>query len=146
MDRRNRLRAALMRYLAGLVAAGAILCPLGATAGYIDPGNPPPRVADPEPSDIRYQTRGSRIVHRGDETLEAQWTINREMSRACRRGLFKQRADRRYVALLGPDVYGAAIGGHRSLVDKASLAEESVLYLFAGQGTTGCRVYHRQDE
>ena len=147
MQRAARRRMIRTLSAARLAALFAALCLIPITAhaagSYIDPSNPRPRVIDPSPPDLRYQKRGSRVVHRSDEPIETQWTINRQMSQACRHGAFKQRADRRYVALLGKDVYGAAIGGHGSLVDKAGLSEANVLYVFSGQGTTACRVYHR---
>ncbi len=143
----NSIRIMQALCITGLVASLAGAAPFSATAraagGYIDPNNPPPRVTDPKAPDIRYQKRGSRVLHRGDEPIETNWTVNREMSRACRHGTFKQRADRRYVALLGKKIYGAALGGHGSLVDEAGLSKIDVLYVFAGQGTTACRVYHR---
>jgi len=139
---------AKVRCISGIAASLAALCLLadvasGAGSRYIDPNRSSPSIVDPDPPDTRYQNRGSRIVYRSDEPLGSAWQANPEMSRACRRGQFAQRADRRYVALLDKDVYGAAIGGHASLIDKAGLAEISVLYLFSRQGTTHCRVYHR---
>jgi len=128
-----------------MAASLAALCLFAdlAGGGYIDPNQSSPSIVDPDPPDTRYQKRGSRIVYQSAEPLDSAWQANPEMSQACRRGNFAQRADRRYVALLGKDVYGAAVGGHASLVDKAGLAEVSVLYLFSRQGTTDCRVYHR---
>lgn len=142
--RRRTMRTLGAARLAALFAASWLISGTAhADGSYIDPSNPRPRVADPSPPDTRHQMRGSRVVHRSDEPIGAHWAINRQMSQACRYGTFKQRADRRYVALLGRDVYGAAIGGHGSLVDKAGLSEVDVLYVFSGQGTTACRVYHR---
>ncbi len=114
--------------------------------GYINPQEPlsvRPRPVDPK---IDYQRRGSRVVFRSAEPRDDAWTYNAEMSRSCRRGNFKQRADRRFVALFGEDVYGAAIGGHASLIDNVRLGEASVLYIFRGQGSTRCRVYHRGED
>jgi hypothetical protein len=148
MGRNYPCRFAKVRRISGLAASLAALCLFadatsGAAGGYIDPNRSSPSIVDPDPPDVRYQKRGSRIVYRSAEPLGSTWQANPEMSRACRRGEFTQRADRRYVALLDKDVYGAAIGGHASLIDKAGLAEVSVLYLFSHQGTTHCRVYHR---
>jgi hypothetical protein len=147
MGRRHPCRHAKVRCISGIAASLVALCLLADVAsgagGHIDPSVSPTSIVDPDPPDIRYQERGSRIVYRSAEPLDSTWQVNPEMSRACRRGAFAQRADRRYVALLDEDVYGAAIGGHASLIDKAGLAEVSVLYLFSRQGTTDCRVYHR---
>ncbi|MDX1401331.1 MAG: hypothetical protein R3245_05365 [Kiloniellales bacterium] len=110
---------------------------------YIRPDSPtykPLRGREPE---IRYQRDGSRIVFTSPEPRGEEWVYNASMSRACRRGKFKQRANRRYVALFGEDVYGAAVGGHASLVDEENLSEPQTLYVFKGQGTTSCSVYHR---
>lgn len=102
-------------------------------------GPPPDEAARPP----KHQQPGSRVIFRSEAVLDENWILNAEMSRRCREGHFKQRADRRYVALLGPDTYGAAVGGHGSLIDRVGLSKPEVLYIFRGQGTTYCRVYHR---
>ena len=98
---------------------------------------------DPKVPDTRFQRAGSRILYSSLGPRDEGWLLNRQLSRACRRGEFKQRADRRYVALFAGEVYGAGIGGHGSLIDKARRGIPQTLYIFKGQGTTYCRVYHR---
>ena len=93
--------------------------------------------------DIRQVLRDGRVIHREAVALTTPWVINKELSQACSRGLFKQHRDRHFIAIFDRRVYGAAVGAHGSLVDKTGLAEKQVIYLFDGQGTTDCRVYHR---
>lgn len=87
--------------------------------------------------------RDGRVIHREGGALAEPWVVSKELSRACSKGLFKQHRDRHFIAIFDRRVYGAAVGAHGSLVDKAGLAEKQVIYLFDGQGTTDCRVYHR---
>ena len=100
MGRRHPCRFAKVRCISGLAASLAALCLFadatsGASGGYIDPSRSSPSIVDPNPPDVRYQKRGSRIVYRSVEPLGSTWQANPEMSRACRRGQFAQRADRR---------------------------------------------------
>ncbi len=116
---------------------------LAAEAAYIDPSALIPMPTDPKVPNTKIQRRGSRILYRSLEPRDEGWLLNRQLSRACRRGEFKQRADRRYVALFAAEVYGAGVGGHGSLIDKGRRGVPQTLYIFKGQGTTYCRVYHR---
>ena len=118
--------------------------PAIAGTNYLKPGSA--RLESPldkKSETPKYQRKGSRIILRSETPLDESWILNAEMSRGCRHGYFKQRADRRYIAVLGAEIYGAAIGGHASLVDRKGLSEPEVVYVFGGQGTTFCRVYHR---
>jgi hypothetical protein len=86
---------------------------------------------------------GSRIIVRDEGPLMERWTLNADLSRACNQRIFRQKRDNFLVAQVDGRTYGAAVGGHGSLVDRAKMAENQVVYLFRGQGTTNCRVYHR---
>ena len=86
---------------------------------------------------------GSRVVVRDEDALLERWRLNQDLSRACNRRLFRQKRDQYLIGVVDGRTYGAAVGGHSSLVDRVKMAENQVIYLFRGQGTTDCRVYHR---
>lgn len=86
---------------------------------------------------------GSRVVVRDAGALNEGWVLNPDLSRACNRRLFRQKRDQYLVGLVDGRTYGAAVGGHSSLIDRVQMADNQVVYLFRGQGTTDCRVYHR---
>ncbi len=86
---------------------------------------------------------GSRLLVRDDGRLQEAWVLNPDLSKACRQRNFRQKRENFYIGQVDGVTYGAAVGGHGSLVDRAKLAENQVIYLFRGQGTTDCRVYHR---
>ena len=86
---------------------------------------------------------GSNVILRDEGRLNERWYLNEDLSRACSKRLFRQRRDRYLVAIVDGRTYGAAVGGHSSLVDRAKMAQNQSVYLFRDQGTTSCRVYHR---
>ena len=86
---------------------------------------------------------GSRILVRDEGRLLERWMLNADLSKACSKGRFRQKRDKFFVGIVDGLTYGAAVGGHGSLVDRGKRAENQVVYLFRGQGTTTCRVYHR---
>ena len=135
-----------LAFLAALLAQQMLWSsPCAAAQGsrFIVPGNTvtlPPKSRPPE---IREVVRDAIVILRSEEPFGPPWEISKVMSRACSRGQFTQRGDRKYVAVFDRRVYGAAVGGHGSLIDKAGLAEPRVIYVFEGQGTTDCHVYHR---
>lgn len=86
---------------------------------------------------------GSRLVVRDPAALPENWVLSAELSRACNKRLFRQKRDQFLIGVVEGRTYGAAVGGHGSLVDRARMAENQVIYLFHGQDTTDCRVYHR---
>lgn len=86
---------------------------------------------------------GSNVIVRDDAALPERWILNADLSRACNKRLFRQKRDQYLIAVVEGRTYGAAVGGHGSLVDRVKMAENQVVYLFRGQGTTDCRVYHR---
>jgi len=86
---------------------------------------------------------GSHVVVRDPDPLPTNWVVSAELSRACTKRQFRQKRDQFLVGIVEGRTYGAAVGGHGSLLDRANLAENQVIYLFRGQDTTDCRVYHR---
>jgi hypothetical protein len=86
---------------------------------------------------------GSHVIVRDDGRLLERWVLNPDLSRACNRRLFRQKRDQFLVGIVDGRTYGAAVGGHSSLVDRVKMSENQIVYLFRGQGTTDCRVYHR---
>jgi hypothetical protein len=86
---------------------------------------------------------GSNVIVRDDGALAERWILNADLSRACNKRLFRQKRDQYLIGVVEGRSYGAAVGGHGSLVDRVRMAENQVVYLFRGQGTTDCRVYHR---
>lgn len=86
---------------------------------------------------------GSHIIVRDPDALRERWVLNANLSRACNKRQFRQKRDQYLIGLVEGRTYGAAVGGHGSLIDRAKMAENQVIYLFRGQGTTDCRVYHR---
>ena len=91
--------------------------------------------------DYRNAPRNSRIVLRRKRGLDGIGRPNKRFSAACRRGQFRQKLDRRYVAVLDKSVYGAGVGGSGALYDPGRIAQQGLVYVFVGQGTTNCRVY-----
>lgn len=89
--------------------------------------------------------RGSRVIVRDPDALRAGWMLNAQLSRACTQRLFRQKRDQFLVGIVEGQTYGAAVGGHSSLEDRAKMAKEKVVYLFRGQDTTDCRVWHRPE-
>lgn len=96
---------------------------------------------------IRHRAKqaraGSNVIVRDPDALHERWMLSAELSRACTKRLFRQKRDQYLVGIVEGRTYGAAVGGHGSLFDRADLAEDQVIYLFRGQGTTDCRVWHR---
>ncbi len=86
---------------------------------------------------------GSNVIVRDAGALLERWRLNPDLSRAYNRRLFRQKRDQYLVAVVDGRTYGAAVGGHSSLVDRVKMAQNQTVYLFRGQGTTDCRVYHR---
>lgn len=86
---------------------------------------------------------GSHVIVRDPDALQGRWMLNAALSRACNQRLFRQKRDQFLVGVVEGHTYGAAVGGHSSLEDRAKMAEDKVVYLFRGQDTTDCRVWHR---
>ena len=91
--------------------------------------------------DFRGPFLNRRVLLRRGADLSGLGRPNPKLSRACREGRFRQATDRRFVAVLKDGIYGAAIGQRPGLVDPNGLGQGGIVYVFAGQGTTNCRVY-----
>lgn len=110
--------------------------------------NPPKRVTT-EPAAVphgrtRLPAAKPRVLLRSDEALGAgNWNLDRVLSEYCREGQFRQQRDRRFVAVLNGRIYGAATASKASLYDRRGVAAPGVVYVFRGQGTSRCRVYHQ---
>jgi hypothetical protein len=86
---------------------------------------------------------GSRVIVRDEAALLERWRLSADLSQACNRRQFRQKRDKFLIGVVDGRTYGAAVGGHSSLLDRSKRAENQVVYLFRGQDTTDCRVYHR---
>jgi hypothetical protein len=96
------------------------------------------------PLDRTKQVRaGSHVIVSDPDSLQERWVLSAPLSRACSKRQFRQKRDQYLVGIVEGRTYGAAVGGHGSLIDRANMAENQVIYLFRGQDTTDCRVYHR---
>ncbi len=93
----------------------------------------------------RQPKQTSIVLLRRAEPLNNFAEPSTQHSRACRSGRFRQRQDRRYIAVLNGKTYGAAVGGHGGLRDRGRLSIPGMIYIFVGQGTTNCRVYQAGD-
>ncbi len=81
-----------------------------------------------------------RLLHEDPRRL-GDLIYERELSRACRAGRFRQVRDRLYVVRLAGEIHGAVQGGRRGLFDPDRLARADVIYAVRGQDTAYCRVY-----
>lgn len=112
--------------------------------------NPPKRVTT-QPAAVphgrtRLPATRPRVLMRSDEALGAgNWNLDRVLSEYCREGQFRQQRDRRYVAVLNGRIYGAATASKATLYDRRGVAAPGTVYVFRGQGTSRCRVYHQGD-
>lgn len=86
---------------------------------------------------------GSRLLYRTQSSLREEFTYDPGLSRACRNGNFLQRLQMRYVVVAKGVTYGAVLAMPQMLYDPRGVADPKKLYIFRGQGTTNCRVYHR---
>ncbi|WP_193370670.1 hypothetical protein [Pelagibius marinus] len=129
--------------LAGAPAAGANELLSTHPSHYRSPGEAMSGGSSSILDRTKQARAGSHIIVRDEGALQETWVLNRDLSRACNRRLFRQKRDQFLVGIVDGRTYGAAVGGHGSLVDRVKMAENQVVYLFRGQGTTDCRVYHR---
>ena len=115
----------------------------GSTLG--SPGAQVPLHEPLSPRKRRQPKQTSIVLLRRGEPLNSFAEPSTQHSRACRNGRFRQRQDRRYIAVLNGKIYGAAVGGHGGLRDRSRLSMPGMIYIFVGQGTTNCRVYQAGD-
>lgn len=110
---------------------------------YVRPGAPLQGSGSSILGRTKQARAGSHMIVSDDGALVENWIVSADLSRACNRRLFRQKRDQYLIGIVEGRTYGAAVGGHGSLVDRVKMAENQVVYLFRGQGTTDCRVYHR---
>lgn len=97
----------------------------------------------PNPTDPDYRSPNprARVLMRRRRDLRNSSPPDPKLTKACRNGEFRQVREHRYIAVLNDKVYGAGIGGGRMLYDPMRQAQDGIVYVFVGQGTTNCRVY-----
>lgn len=76
-----------------------------------------------------------------DEAPLASFDLDRELTRRCRAGTFRQQRAHLYVVRLGGYVHGAVVGGRWGLYDPARLAVPDLVYALRWQDTGRCEVY-----
>ncbi|MGF1610125.1 MAG: hypothetical protein ACFCUQ_12060 [Kiloniellales bacterium] len=91
--------------------------------------------------DFRSRNPNSRLLMDSGRRLRDGGPPDRRLTQACRNGRFRQAVDHRFVARLDGQTYGAGIGGRSMLYDPQRMAQDGILYVFVGQGTTNCQVY-----
>jgi len=97
------------------------------------------------PKQPSYPNARGQVIVKSPDPLRKAWEVSAALSKACSRGTFRQRRPHGLVALMNGRKYGAGVGGQSSLVDTQKLAKPQIIYVFTGQGTTDCRVYHRME-
>lgn len=110
---------------------------------FIQPSNIIERKIQLPPKETEQAPEGSNVILLSSVPIQEQWHLNPRLSDACTKRRFRQAVQHHFVGIVQERVYGAAIGGHPSLVDEEELGTDKVVYLFKGQGTSDCRVYHR---
>ncbi len=110
---------------------------------YIRPGQRMESLFSQPSVRTKHPAKGSNVILHRPVQLREEWSVNATLSSACRRGTFRQRREHQLVAILAGKTYGAAVGGHHSLIDTQSMGENRIVYIFKAQGTSSCRVYHR---
>lgn len=115
--------------------------------GYLSPNNitRKPLLKPGLPSQQLKKERylGSRLIYSTKDPLSEIFTKDPGLSKACRRGRFKQVKSMQYIAVVDGRKYGAALYQRNMLHDPKKLAEKDRIYLFKGQGTSNCRVFHK---
>ncbi|MFD2207532.1 hypothetical protein [Kiloniella antarctica] len=87
---------------------------------------------------------GSRLIYKTADTIKTLFTKDPELSLACQRGSFLQKKEMHYIAVVGGRKYGAALYKSNMLHDPKGLGNKDKIYLFKGQGTSNCDVFHTQ--
>ncbi|WP_120496693.1 hypothetical protein [Kiloniella sp. EL199] len=116
--------------------------------GYLTPNNikrkPLLKPGLPNQQLKKERYLGSRLIYSTEESLREIFTKDVGLSKACQRGRFKQIKSMQYIAVVEGRKYGAALYQTSMLHDPKKLAEKDRIYLFKGQGTSNCRVYHKR--
>ena len=138
------------KVLATVIISTAFALPVHnsvAQNGYLSPNNitRKPLLKPGLPSQQLKKERylGSRLIYSTKDPLSEIFTKDPELSKACRRGRFKQVKSMQYIAVVDGRKYGAALYQRNMLHDPKKLAEKDRIYLFKGQGTSNCRVFHK---
>lgn len=82
----------------------------------------------------------SRLLLEDDAPL-ASFDLDRDLTRRCRAGTFRQQRAHLYIVRLGGYIHGAVIGGRWGLYDPARLAVPDLVYALRWQDTGRCEVY-----
>jgi hypothetical protein len=116
--------------------------------GYLSPNNitrkPLLKPGLPNQQLKKERYLGSRLIYSTPDPLREIFTRDAGLSKACQRGRFKQVKSMQYIAVVDGRKYGAALYQKNMLHDPKKLAEKDRIYLFKGQGTSNCRVYHKR--
>ncbi len=84
--------------------------------------------------------RGSNVLFTDQNLNWRDLPLDKDLSKACRRGQFLQRRDLHFIVRLEGGVYGAAPGGHSGLLDPGGLAQPGFLYIMRNQSNSRCQV------
>ncbi len=127
-------------------ASGALAAGLTGT----DPGHilEPPRISpfstrngQHQPSSRRPKAfPSSNLLAEDDSRGYRDLRREMEFSRLCRERQFLQVRDRLFIVRLKGRIYGAAVGGHWSLLDRRGAATPGMVYVMHQQDTTRCEV------
>jgi hypothetical protein len=100
-------------------------------------GLPPPPATAPRPVNPLPNTF---LLFESAEPL-ASFDLDRNLSRACRAGRFRQQRHRLYSVRLGGYLHAAVVGGRWGLHDPERLAVPDLVYAVRWQDTGRCEVY-----
>ena len=137
------------------VAALLALCTtvLLAAAGAAVAGDPAQLPVGPERTRVRglpplpqVRPRAANPVATSRVLLEEEGAItsldlDRNLTKLCRAGRFRQQREHLFVVRLGGILYGAVIGGAWGLYDPQGLAVPDLVYALRWQDTGRCEVY-----
>ena len=87
---------------------------------------------------------GSRLLYKTTNSINKLFSKDSELSLACQRGRFLQKKEMQYIAVVGGRKYGAALYKSNMLHDPRGLGNKDKIYLFKGQGTSNCNVFHNK--
>ena len=76
-----------------------------------------------------------------DKEPLASFDLDRDLTKRCRAGTFRQQRAHFYIVRLGGYVHGAVVGGRPGLYDPERLAVPELVYALRWQDTGRCEVY-----
>ncbi|MEQ8356877.1 MAG: hypothetical protein RH942_15150 [Kiloniellaceae bacterium] len=100
-------------------------------------GLPPIPQNDPRPVN---PLAGSNLLLEDDAPLTA-FDLDRNLTKLCRKGRFRQQRQHLYIVRLAGYIHGAVIGGRWGLFDPEGLAVPNLVYALRWQDTGRCEVY-----